>query len=343
LDEPTASLPEHESSVLFESLRERAACGQAIALVTHRLSEVLDVADDITVFRDGRVAGALPASDASHDALVTLLAGPAGPPLPTGHATRAEPAEVDDRPALLDVRGVSAGPLLDLDLTVRPGEIVGVAGLLGSGRSTLLNVVFGWLKPSSGSVRVDGVELATGDISAAMDRGVALVPENRLRDAAFKTLSVRENASMSVLGRFWNLWMRGDRERAETWTLVRQYSVKTTDVEQPFLQLSGGNQQKVVLARWMRREPRLLLLDEPTQGVDVVARAEIYSAVRDAASRGCGVVVASSDHDELAALCDHVVVLGGGRVAARLDGESLTADSITRLVQTVRQPLEPTP
>ncbi|GAA2216297.1 sugar ABC transporter ATP-binding protein [Nonomuraea monospora] len=338
LDEPTASLPERESALLFAALRERAEHGQAIALVTHRLSEALTVADDITVFRDGRVAGTLPAAAADHDRLVSLLAGPAGTP----EAVHDPPAGSVHGGSLLDVRSVSAGPLRDLDLTVRAGEIVGIAGLLGSGRSTLLNVIFGGVEPVSGTVLLDGVALRPGDIAGAMARGVALVPENRLRDAAFTTMSVSENASVTVLGRLWRLWMRNRRERQEAEALVRRYAVKTHDVGQPFLQLSGGNQQKVVLARWLRRDPRLLLLDEPTQGVDVVARTEIYNAIRDAASRGCAVVVVSSDHDELATLCDQVVVLSGGKAVARIPRAMLTPDTITRQVQPVRKPLEST-
>jgi ribose transport system ATP-binding protein len=243
--------------------------------------------------------------------------------------------------ALLEIHGISASPLKDLDLTVGAGEIVGIAGLLGSGRSTLLNVIFGSTTPTSGVVRIDGAPARPGDIAAAMAKGVALVPENRLRDAAFTTMSMRENASMTCLGRLWKLWMRKGRERRETEALAHRYAVKMRDVEQPFLQLSGGNQQKVVLARWLRRDPRVLLLDEPTQGVDVVARTEIYNAIRNAASRGCAVVLASSDHDELALLCDRVNVLGNGRVAARLTRETLTPDTITRHVQSVRKPLEP--
>lgn len=343
LDEPTASLPENEVSLLFESLRERAAYGQAIALVTHRLSEVLAVADDITVFRDGRVAGTLPAAEADHDELVSLLAGAAGAPNTPRVATAAPPHDETGGQAFLEVRSVSAGPLRDLELTVGSGEIVGIAGLLGSGRSTLLNVIFGCTKPTSGAVRIDGVRLRPGDIAGAMAEGVALVPENRLRDAAFTTMSVRENASMTVLARLWKLWMRKGREHQEAEALVSRYRIKSRSVEQPFLQLSGGNQQKVVLARWLRREPRLLLLDEPTQGVDVVARTEIYNSVRDAATRGCAVVLASSDHDELAILCDRVIVLESGRAVAHLTGPMLTPDTITRHVQSVRKPLEPRP
>ena len=342
LDEPTASLPEHESRQLLRTLRERAALGQTIAIVTHRLPEVMAVADDITVFRDGKVAATLPAAQADHDTLVSYLAG-----RDVERTTSQPAADVSavsrDRAPLLELRDIVAGPLAGLDLTVRSGEVVGIVGLLGSGRSTALNVAFGAVKPRAGQVRFDGEPVRLGHVGDAIRRGVAMVPENRLRDAAFARHNVRENASASVLGRFWTLWMRRGRERTETRDLITTYGVKASSTEAPFMSLSGGNQQKVVLARWMRRQPRLLLLDEPTQGVDVVARGEIYQTVRAAARRGCGVLVASSDHEEVVLLCDRVIVLAGGKIAAELVGESLTDEQITHQVQSVTPSLETSP
>jgi len=341
LDEPTASLPEREVALLFEALRERASQGQSLAIVTHRLSEVLAVADDITVFRDGRVVGALPAATADHDELLSLLAGPTRQVQEVGTAGENGQGQPGAGRVAVELQQVSAPPLADADLVVHEGEIVGVAGLLGSGRSTLLNVIFGCRKPTSGMVRVNGLPLQPGDVAGAMAAGVALVPENRLRDAAFSTVSVRENVSAAVIKEFWRLWMRAGRERAEAQRLARKYAIKTRDVEQPYLHLSGGNQQKVILARWLRRKPRILLLDEPTQGVDAVARMEIYRAIRDAADEGCAIIVASSDHDELALLCHRVVVLQAGRVGGHLSHGTITPDAITRIVQSVSASLEP--
>jgi len=339
LDEPTASLPRHESEALLTSLRERAANGQTIAFVSHRLQEVREGADEITVYRDGRVAGTL-SGNAPEDDVVGLIAGPGR--LPSAPRPQRRSGTTAIGPAVLEVQNVTVGPLRDLSLSVGTGEIVGIAGLLGSGRSTLLDVVFGARRPDSGRVVIDGQELAPGGINASMRRGVAHVPENRLRDAVFASMSVRENASATVIRRFWAGWMRSGRERTETGDLNKRFNVKTAGTEAPILSLSGGNQQKVVLARWLRRAPRLLLLDEPTQGVDVIAREEIYGAVRDTAADGCAVLIASSDHEELVAVCDRVVVLADGAPITTLAGDDLTPERLTQLVQSARHAVEAT-
>jgi ABC-type sugar transport system ATPase subunit len=338
LDEPTASLPRHESETLLAALRERAANGQTIAFVSHRLQEVRAVSDEITVYRDGKVAGTLP-GNAPEDAVVALIAGPGRMP---SAAPQRRSGTAAIGAAVLEVEHLTVGPLRDLSLSVDAGEIVGVAGLLGSGRSTLLDVVFGARRPDSGRVVVADRTIGAGGIKASMRLGVAHVPENRLRDAVFASLSVRENASATVIRGFWTGWMRTGRERTETRDLNQRFNVKTTGTEAPILSLSGGNQQKVVLARWLRRAPRLLLLDEPTQGVDVIAREEIYGAVRDAAGDGCGVLIASSDHEELVAVCDRVVVLADGASIATLTGDDLTPERLTQLVQSARHAVEAT-
>jgi ribose transport system ATP-binding protein len=326
LDEPTASLPDAESRALMMALRRRAERGQTIVLVSHRLQEVLGVADDFTVFRDGRVAASLEAAVPTEDELVELM---------TGHAPVVHPAR-DVMPVgrlTLEVTALLSGPLRGLDLAVGAGEIVGVAGLLGSGRSTLLSTIFGLHRPERGSIRLAGEEVAGRPVQQIMRRGVALIPQSRLQDAAFVSLSVRENVSAAVLRRYFAGWMRGRAERTDAASLMHRFAVKTASTEAPLATLSGGNQQKLVLARWLRRDPQLLLLDEPTQGVDAGARVDIYATIREYASRGCAVLVASSDFEELAELCDRVLVLQGGRVATAIAGAELTADRMTELVQ----------
>jgi ribose transport system ATP-binding protein len=326
LDEPTASLPDTESRALMRALRQRADAGQTIVLVSHRLPEVLSVADDFTVFRDGRVAASLVSADPGEDELVRLITGRA----PVSQLTRGV------RPSgrvVLDVRGLVSGPLDDLDLSVFEGEIVGIAGLLGSGRSTLLSSIFGAQRPVRGTVTVEGADITGQSIPVTMQRGVALVPESRLRDAAFASMSLRENASAAVLGRYFAGWMRHRAERTDTRDLMQRFGVKAQSSEAKLATLSGGNQQKLVLARWLRRNPRLLLLDEPTQGVDAGARADIHRTIHSYAAEGCAVLVASSDFTELAQLCDRVVVLRHGRVAMSVTGDELNADRLTELVQ----------
>jgi ribose transport system ATP-binding protein len=231
------------------------------------------------------------------------------------------------------VEDLSIGPLRGLDLEVAAGEVVGLCGLLGSGRSTLLSTIFGLQAPTHGSIRLAGEEIAGRSVQNVMRRGVALIPQSRLRDAAFAGMSVRENVSVAVLRQYFSGWMRGRAERSDATDLVRRFGVKADSIEAPLAALSGGNQQKLVLARWLRREPRLLLLDEPTQGVDAAARTEIHAVIREAAARGCAVLVASSDFPELARLCHRVCVIRGGRVVYEVTGPELTANHLTELAQ----------
>lgn len=341
LDEPTASLPQHESAQLLARIRSRAQRGQTIVLVSHRLQEVLEVADDFTVYRDGRTVASLMKAPATPDGgpsvgrdtpvteeeLVRLMAGQA--------VTALAPSDrlPEDRAVCLRLDGVTGGPLRGVDLTVGRGEIVGVAGLVGSGRSALLRTIFGEHSPSSGRMTLDGKAYAPPDITAAMDAGVALVPEDRGGEAAFADLTVVDNLSMSMLGGYWRLrGMARSAERSAARSLIEGFRVKVAGPDALFSSMSGGNQQKVVLARWLQRDPSLLLLDEPTQGVDVMSRVDIYDLIRAAARRGTTVIVASSDPAELSALCDRVLVLREGRVVQTLVGGAnggLDPDTIT--------------
>ncbi|GAA3076920.1 sugar ABC transporter ATP-binding protein [Streptosporangium carneum] len=329
LDEPTASLPHHEVDVLLEALARRAAAGQAILYVSHRLAEVLSLAHWVTVLRDGVVAESLPTADLDRLRLAELIAGrtvealyPARAAAPGRDRSSAQPA--------VQVRGLCVGPLREVSLEAHAGEIVGVAGLLGSGRSTLLRSLFGAVSPRSGTILIEGRPLPPS-VRAAMRAGVALVPEDRHGDALFGDFSIVRNTTIATLRRHvrWS-WLRPSSERAATQSAIDDFNIKTSGPGQAITRLSGGNQQKVVVARWLQRAPRVLLLDEPTQGVDVMARADIYQRLRAVAARGAAVVVASSDVEELAHLCDRVVVLRAGRVAARLCGAEVAIPAIVK-------------
>jgi len=329
LDEPTASLPEHEVETLLDAIRARAARGQTIVLISHHLGEVLAVADAITVLRDGRCAGTLSRAEASESSIVDLIAGRTMGNL---RAIAAEPSQPGQE--RLAMRGVAAGRLEGVDLVVRAGEVAGVAGLLGAGCSTLLRAAFGAQPRRAGSISIDGTEVDTRDPLAAIAAGVALVPEDRAADAAFASLDLQDNMSASVLSRYWRRGVMQRRaEGRDTASLMTGFSVKAASSRAPFTSLSGGNQQKAILARWLRRKPKVLLLDEPTQGVDVVARAEIYRLIKHSTTEGCAVVVASSDFDELSILCDRVVVLRGGRITSEVRRPQITAARLTELVQ----------
>jgi ribose transport system ATP-binding protein len=324
LDEPTAALPDDEVRLLLDALRRYSAAGQTIVYVTHRLEEVFAVADRATVLRDGRLIETLSPDQLSHDDLIEVMLGRS---LDRVHTRRGPSA---DR-TVLELTGVSVGPLESVDLTVRAGEIVGVAGLIGSGRTSLLAGMFGHRRLRSGRIRVDGEEVTPKSPRAAMEAGFAYVPEDRA-SSAFSQLSVGENLSIAALDRYWRVGLlNGRAEDRDAKELMASYLIKAESANEPLSSLSGGNQQKAVLARWLRREPRVLLLDEATQGVDVGARAEIYEFARTAVDGGAVALVASSDFEELAMICDRCLVLRSGGILTELSGSALTSEELQRL------------
>jgi ribose transport system ATP-binding protein len=326
LDEPTASLPVHEVELLLSSLKRYASEGQSIIYVSHRLDEILSLTDRVTILRDGVKTGTWTTADLTEDALIEMIVGrqiqrvfPHMPPV------------TDDSPAL-QIDGVWAGPLEDVNLTVKRGEVVGIAGLLGSGRSELLRAVFGDLAVSKGSIRVQDKPVRFAHPDAAMDAGIAFVPENRAADAAFLDMPVYSNMSVSVIGKYWRgMLMRERRMRRDGNALMGDFGVKAASVSSPLNTLSGGNQQKVIMARWLQRSPSLLLLDEPTQGVDVGARADIYNFVRDAVSKGASALIVASDFEELSHVVDRAIVLRNGRIVAEVTAEQLNPHRLTEL------------
>jgi ribose transport system ATP-binding protein len=233
----------------------------------------------------------------------------------------------------VDVDGLRVGPLENATFSLKRGEIVGVAGLLGSGRSTLLQTLFGLRRPSGGSVRLAGEQLDLRSPRQAMRSGIGFVPEDRLVEAAFAGLDVRENLSIAVAPEFYRHGrMARKAERLAAERLIEELDVKVEGIDSPFLSMSGGNQQKIIIGRWIRRDPKLLLLDEPTQGVDVGARAEIWRLARQIADGGAAVLTVSSDLEELARVSDRVLVLREGRVADVLEGDELTEENLSVMV-----------
>ena len=332
LDEPTASLAAHESNLLLEKVRRLADRGQTVIIVSHRLQEVLSVAHDFTVFRDGRVAGVLVDAEPTEDELISIMAGGLVVALrPTGSESH-----TTARP-MLEVKSMSSGPLRNVSFTAHEGEILGIAGLVGSGRSSLLQAIFGAFEPVSGTMSLGGAPYAPRTVDDAMRSGIGLVPENRVREAAFMDRSVRENLSVAMLAEYWSAkWMPRGRETRKAEELIKRFGVKVAGPSALFSSMSGGNQQKVVIARWLQRDPRVLLLDEPTQGVDVMSRADIYATIRRYAQAGCTVIVASSDMSELHALCDRILVLARGRITQDVLASDLDVDGLTSLV--LREP-----
>jgi ABC-type sugar transport system ATPase subunit len=329
LDEPTASLPDHEVETLLSAIRHYAAAGETIIYVSHRLEEVLAIVDDVTVLRDGRHVMTRAAQGLTTDDLVAAIVGRAldlRAPLDGGTS----PGRVR-----VAVEGIAGGPLHDVSLAVRAGEIVGLAGLLGAGRSELLRMIFGALDRERGAMMLDGEPYDPSSPADAMRAGVAFVSEDRASDAAFLDLSVTANLSIVQLERYRRgIRLRRRAERADADRAIDDFGIRAPGCDAPLAALSGGNQQKVIVARWLRRAPKLLLLDEPTQGVDVGARAELYDLIAAARADGLAVLLASSDLDELAHVSDRVLVLRDGRIAAQADGSGITAHHITELLHT---------
>ena len=327
LDEPTAALPTHEATELLGTLRGFADLGLTVIYVSHRLDEILDYTDDASVMRDGVVVSSAPTSSWTEETLISAMIGT------TPAARKPRTIRNTDRRDLLEIRGLKSGPLDHLDLTVARGEITGIAGLTGSGRSTLLRTVFGASTPSAGQIVFGGQEVRSNSPQLATKRGIAMVPENRAVEAAFADLPIRDNLLITRLSEFAPRAriLRAGLLETEASDLVARFAIKAVSTASTLSTLSGGNQQKVIMARWMSRDPKLLLLDEPTQGVDVSSRNDIHEQIREAVDGGAAAIVVSSDFDELALLADRVVVIRGGRVAAELTGRDLTALRITQL------------
>ena len=326
LDEPTAALPASEVEHLVESLRRYAASGQTILYISHRLDEVLSVADRVTVLRDGKKVATVEAEGLTEGDLVELIVGrPLDRMFP-------EPTDAPDNDVVLSVRNLAGGPLRDVSFDLHRGEVLGIAGLLGSGRSELLRMLFGAYPVTAGTITLDGRQVAFATPSDAMDARMAYVPEERQADALFQGQSVRHNMTAGDAGSYFSkLLFRHDDEKRDTAQAISRFLIRVAQDTQPVETLSGGNAQKVVLARWLRRKPAVLLLDEPTQGVDIGARAEIYALVREATRNGTSVLLVASDPEEMAHACDRVVVLRNGRIAADVR-PPLEAHRLTELV-----------
>jgi ABC-type sugar transport system ATPase subunit len=325
LDEPTAALHGAEVEILFEAVRRVADRGAGVLFISHRLDEVMFLADHVVALRDGRVAASARRGQFGHDELVRMIAGR---DVLAGSAsagfTHGEP--------VLSVTNLTGARLRGLDLQIHRGEIVGVAGILGSGREELAGLVFGAKPKTDGRVAIGGEELLGATPRQAIKRGAAYVPADRRSHGAIMTMRARENLTLPRLGSFrrrdGSLDMRAERREADVW--VERVGLRPPHPERPLQNFSGGNQQKFVLAKWLRNKPRVLLLDEPTQGVDVGAKDAIYELIIEAARGGAGVLVSSSETKELVTLCDRVLVLRDGVCVAELDRSAISEARIIR-------------
>jgi ABC-type sugar transport system ATPase subunit len=325
MDEPTSSLSDEAVERLFETVNRLKQSGVSVVFVSHKLKEIFRICDRITVLRDGKTVGTRIAKDTDASEIVTLMAGrplKERPPL-----KRKVSSEV-----LLSVSQLSTTEIDGISFDLRRGEVLGVAGLVGAGRSELGAALFGLRQLVRGRVQIGGQPVKISSPRAAIGARVGMLPEDRKLQGLMMQMSVLENSTMAVLHRYqsWGLLKRG-KELAAMEAVHHRTALKAASPDLPVSSLSGGNQQKVLLAKWLLMEPAVLFLDDPTRGIDVAAKADIYEIIDAAASRGMGIIFVSSELPELLQCCDRIMVLHEGRNVGILEGAQATQESIMAL------------
>lgn len=321
-DEPTSSLTDEEARRLFQIIRRLRAEGVAVIYISHRLPEVMELSDRVAILRDGQMVGVVETPETSEHQITSMMVG--------RELSEMFPdaASVPGR-VILEVQGLTTEAVRDVSLVVRQGEVVGIGGLMGAGRSELAKGIFGFDRRLSGEVRVGGAGLPSGNTAAAIAAGIGFAPEDRKEEALLLLQSIMDNTVLCIPEQ---VSLRGffHRRKARRISddLKRRLSVKALSIDTPVANLSGGNQQKVVLARWLARDLKVLILDEPTRGIDVGAKAEIYDLIRGLTRQGLGVIVISSEMPELLGLSDRILVMADGEIRAEFDRKEATEEAM---------------
>ena len=335
MDEPTSSLEAREVETLFGVIRQLRGDGIGVIYVSHRLEELYEICDTVTVLRDGRLVHTGPLADLSRLELVSLMLGRELDEVREGGATSFGEAERETgSEPILEADNLTQRPLLhDISVDVKPGEIVGFAGLLGAGRTETAKAIFGADPLDSGSVKVGGEEIRTGSPASAIKAGVAFLPEDRKSEGVIPDLSVKENIVAAALPKLSRAGLVSEKAQDElVERFMKDLDIRASGPDQPVGELSGGNQQKVLLARWLCMDPRVLILDEPTRGIDVGAKAEIQKLVDGLARDGLGVVFISSELEEVVEGSDRAVALKEGAVVGVLSGDELNEGRLMALL-----------
>ena len=326
MDEPTASLTGHEVRILFDTIVRLKATGVGVIFISHHLEEVFEVCDSVTVMRDGRTVETRPTSDWTEEAMVRAMVNR---PIDSFFPKR----QIALGPNVLEVSRLSSPHRFEnVSFTVRAGEIYGLAGLVGAGRTEVLKTIFGALPMTGGTLRVADRDYRPRSPRASLSQGVVMTTEDRKLDGLILPFSIRQNVALSTLGKLSRLGVmsfRAVQKLADS--SIRNLRIRTPSAAQEVRRLSGGNQQKVVLARAMSVSPRLFMLDEPTRGVDVGAKVEVYNLIGDLAEKGCAIVLVSSDLPELLGLCDRIGVLRAGRMVGEVERADFSQDRIMSL------------
>ena len=324
-DEPTSSLGDEEVVILFRLIRQLRDEGIAIGYVSHRMNEIFELSDRITVLRDGRFVGVKTTAETNHEELVRMMVGRDLSQF--FHREQAEPGDT-----VVELRGVGNEHVTGIDLVVKAGEVVGVAGLVGAGRSELMKTIVGDLRVQEGELLMGGTAVVFRSPGDAIAAGIGFAPEERKAEALLLQRSVRDNIALARLKSLsrW-IFVRANDERSLAAEYIARLGIRTPTADQLAGNLSGGNQQKVVLARWLATHPRLLVLDEPTRGVDVGAKSEIYAIIDELAHAGVAVLVVSSELPEVLGLSDRIYVMAGGRITGELARADATEEQILAL------------
>jgi len=332
MDEPTSALTERETELLFERMQALRKQGVSIIFISHRLEEVFAVADRITVLRDGEVVGTQPAADLDEDRVVQMMVG-----RELAQSEIAGKGKAGD--VILDVRGLRREPhVRGINLRLRRGEVVGMAGLVGAGRSNVAETLFGITPAQKGEILLEGRTVSIRSPQEAIDLGFGFVPEDRQRQGLFLQMAVTPNITMAELNEHARASVLNYREMREVaQDFVDKLSIRTPNLRQRVRNLSGGNQQKVIIARWLTLEPRILILDEPTRGIDVGAKAEIHGIIRRLADDGVAILMISSELPEVLSVSDRIVVMREGEVTGELSREEATEDAVMRLAAGVEE------
>ncbi|MST93984.1 MAG: sugar ABC transporter ATP-binding protein [Pedosphaera sp.] len=318
MDEPTASLTQKEQHLLFAVVKDLRASGVGVIYITHRLEEISQLADRVTVLRDGESVGTSAVSEMNEASLIKLMVG-------REVSQIYPPAESEPGSRVLALKnlGCVAGGVREVNLEVRAGEVVGLSGLVGAGRTELARILFGITPADAGEIFLNGEPVTISSPQEAVAHGIAYVPEDRRRHGVILEMPIAANMTMAIHPRiFPGAWLRFGAEQQLALDFIRDLGVKAYGPEAPGNSLSGGNQQKVSLARWLATKPKLLILDEPTQGVDVGAKSEIHKIIRQLAKAGLGVLMISSDLPEILGMSDRIAVMRGGTITAMLSGKS---------------------
>jgi len=326
LDEPTASLSDNEVQILFKTIRRLKEQGVAMIYISHRMNEILEISDEVTILRDGLVVAAEKSENLTIPAIIGHMLGEGGGKSFTWVPRKNPPTDSN----MLEVENLKVTGLPDeISFQVKKGEIVGIAGLMGSGRTEILQALFGMGGYEAGNVTVDGKKISVRRVKDAIRAGIALVPEDRRTQGLILQHTVKHNTMLPVLNRFMT-WAMIDEKRAEA--MVRQkieeLNVKTDGIHKIISLLSGGNQQKIVIAKWLASMPKVLLLDEPTAGIDIGAKSEITEIIRNFADAGNSVIIVSSELSEMLAVCDSILILCNGQITNRLGRDEIASEEV---------------